>query len=77
VNDRLVVEGEEQDEERNSYLFDLLGREDQLLCESVQRGLQSRAYDQGRIIVDEVQGGEAEHVIHFFHRKVAETLGDV
>jgi choline monooxygenase len=77
VNDRFVVEGEPENDARNDYLFNLLGREDQLLCESVQRGLQSKAYDQGRIMVDDARGGEAEHVIHFFHRKVAEALGDL
>ncbi|MEM7123695.1 MAG: aromatic ring-hydroxylating dioxygenase subunit alpha [Pseudomonadota bacterium] len=74
VNDRLTVAGEPEDEARNAYLFDLLGREDQLLCESVQRGLQSRAYDQGRFIADEAMGGEAEHVVHFFHHMVRQAL---
>ena len=76
VNDRFAMPGESDDEARNDYLFNLLGREDQLLCESVQRGLQSRAYDQGRFIADDDMGGEAEHVVHFFHHMVKEALSD-
>ena len=75
VNDRLTVPGEPENEERNTYLFELLGREDQLLCESVQRGLQSQAYDQGRFIVGADLDGEEEHVVHFFHHMVKEALG--
>ncbi len=74
VNDRLVVAGEAEDEARNAYLFDLLGHEDQLLCESVQRGLMSNAYDQGRFIVGPEVDGQEEHVVHLFHHMVKQAL---
>ncbi len=76
VNDRFALADEPESEARNDYLFNLLGREDQLICESVQRGLQSQAYDQGRFIADDEMGGEAEHVVHFFHHMVKEALSD-
>ena len=53
-----------------------LGPEDQGLCESVQRGLKSRSYDQGRFMVDPARSGTAEHGLHQFHRLVTRALND-
>ncbi|MBT5434433.1 MAG: aromatic ring-hydroxylating dioxygenase subunit alpha, partial [Rhodospirillaceae bacterium] len=41
---------------------------------SVQRGLHSRGYDQGRFVVDESRSGIGEHVVHHFHKMVKDAL---
>lgn len=73
-NDRFAVGGEAEIPERHDYLQNILGVEDLELCESVQRGLVSRGYDQGRFMVDAARGGEGEHVVHFFHKLVYDAL---
>ncbi len=73
-NDRFAVGGEPEIPERHNYLMNILGVEDLELCESVQRGLQSKGYDQGRFMVDEARTGEGEHVVHFFHKLVQRAL---
>ena len=64
------------DPARTVYLNETLGPEDQGLCESVQRGLRSRSYDQGRLMVDPARSGTAEHGVHQFHRLVTQALDD-
>ncbi len=59
---------------RQQYLNDILAPEDIALCESAQRGLKSRSYDQGRFIVDPDSSGIAEHGAHQFHRLVLSAL---
>lgn len=71
---RYAVE-ETTDKRRSAYLNDTLGPEDQGLCESVQRGLKSQSYNQGRFMVDPNHSGTAEHGLHQFHRLVMEALG--
>ena len=44
------------------------------LCESVQRGLKSKGYDQGPIMAGDVPTGENEYAIHHFHKLVREAL---
>ena len=58
-----------------AYQKDVLQPEDISLCESVQRGLKSRGYNQGRFVVDEQLSGLSEHAVHHFHKLVAEALG--
>ena len=67
---------EAPDPARTVYLNETLGPEDQDLCESVQRGLKSRSYDQGRFMVDPARSGTAEHGLHQFHRLVTRALDD-
>ncbi len=62
------------DEDRARYTADVLVPEDIDLCESVQRGLKSRGYSQGPIIVDSNRSGRGEHAIHHFHRLVQAAL---
>ena len=62
------------DEARTVYLNQTLGPEDQGLCESVQRGLKSQSYNQGRFMVDPDHSGTAEHGVHRFHRLVMQAL---
>ncbi len=59
---------------RSDYLVNVLMPEDQALCESVQRGLHSRGYQQGKFIVDKDYSGIGEHAVHHFHRLVQQAL---
>ena len=70
---RLALEAA-PDQARLDYLFTVLAGEDQALVESVQRGLKSRSYNPGRIVVDPELSGQAEHALHHFHRLVEQAL---
>ena len=48
--------------------------EDIPICESVQRGLHSKGYRQGRLIVDQDHTDVSEHAVHDFQRQVASAL---
>ena len=62
-------------QEAMDYQKDTLQPEDIGLCESVQRGLKSNGYNQGRFVVDEDRSELSEHAVHHFQRLVAESLG--
>ncbi len=64
------------DPARAEYTNNVLMPEDVALCESVQRGLKSRGYSQGPIIVDTDRSGRSEHAIHHFHRLVQKALSE-
>jgi choline monooxygenase len=49
--------------------------EDIPICESVQRGLHSMGYSQGRFMVDAARSAFSEHAVHDFQLKVARSLG--
>jgi len=57
------------------YQKDILQPEDISLCESVQRGLNSRGYNQGRFIVDRDRTELSEHAVHHFQDMVVNALG--
>ncbi len=61
--------------EAAGYQKDILQPEDISLCESVQRGLASKAYNQGRFIVDHGKTELSEHAVHHFQYMVIEALG--
>ena len=61
-------------EARTAYTANVLAPEDIALCESVQRGLRSKGYDQGPIMAGAAPTGENEFAIHHFHRLVHEAL---
>ena len=61
-------------EARTAYTANVLAPEDIALCESVQRGLKSKGYDQGPIMAGAAPTGENEFAIHHFHRLVHEAL---
>ena len=65
---------EPDDPERRNYIENILGLEDLKLCESSQRGLLSKGFDQGRFVVDSDQSGISEHVVHWFHKMVKDAL---
>ncbi|MEZ5775094.1 MAG: ring-hydroxylating oxygenase subunit alpha [Hyphomicrobiaceae bacterium] len=72
--DRTPTAGEE---EAIRYLDEVLQPEDIGLVESVQRGLHSRGYTQGRFIVDKDRTFISEHGLHHFHSLVLEALGEL
>ena len=49
-------------------------QEDVLACESVQRGLHSKGYNQGRFIVDNEKKQVSESGVHHFHRMILKAL---
>ena len=55
------------------YTDDVLQVEDIGLVESVQRGLRSRGYHQGRYVVDKERTDISEHGLHHFHSLVLEA----
>ena len=61
-------------EARTDYTANVLAPEDIALCESVQRGLKSKGYDQGPIMAGATPTGENEYAIHHFHRLVHDAL---
>ena len=61
--------------EAADYQKDVLQPEDIGLCESVQRGLASKAYNQGRFIVDHGKTELSEHAVHHFQSMVVDALG--
>ena len=71
---RYALPSSEPDPDRMRYLNEVLVVEDQNLCESVQRGLRSRSYNQGRFIYSPDDRGISEHAVHHFHRLVHEAL---
>ena len=59
------------------YLNDVLQVEDINLVESVQRGMQSPAFEQGRIVYDPEGSGKSEHAVHHFHGLVLDAYAQV
>ncbi len=59
------------------YVDEVLQPEDIGLVESVQRGLHSRGYKQGRFMVDKERSYNSEHGLHHFHSLVLGRLGDL
>jgi len=63
--------------EAMKYIDKVLQPEDIGLVESVQRGLHSRGYHQGRLVVDKDRTHLSEHGVHHFHGLVLEALGEL
>ncbi|MEM7221659.1 MAG: ring-hydroxylating oxygenase subunit alpha [Pseudomonadota bacterium] len=55
------------------YLRDVLQQEDIDIVESVQRGMGTPAFDQGRFVTDPEGSGMSEHGVHHFHKLVIEA----
>jgi phenylpropionate dioxygenase-like ring-hydroxylating dioxygenase large terminal subunit len=49
------------------YIDEVLQQQDIAIVESVQRGMATPAYDQGRIVYDPAGSGLSEHGVHHFH----------
>ncbi len=56
------------------WMNDGLGPEDIELNITVQQGLKSFGFDQGRYMIDDERSNESEHLVHHFHTKVYEAL---
>ena len=56
------------------YMDEVLQPEDIGLCESVQRGLRSKGYNQGRFVIDKELSELSEHAVHHFQKMVAQAL---
>jgi phenylpropionate dioxygenase-like ring-hydroxylating dioxygenase large terminal subunit len=61
--------------ESMAYLRDVLQPEDIRLCERVQKGLRSRSYEAGRLIVDHQRSGISEHGVHHFQQLYHQGMG--
>lgn len=55
------------------YLDEVLQVEDIGLVESVQRGMETPAFEQGRIVHDPDGSGKSEHAVHHFHGLVLDA----
>ena len=63
----------EAEREAITYIDDVLQREDIHLVESVQRGMKTPAFTQGRIVHDPDGSGKSEHAVHHFHGHVLDA----
>ena len=55
------------------YVDEVLQQQDISLVESVQRGMNTPAFDQGRIVYDQAGSGLSEHGVHHFHGLVLDA----
>jgi choline monooxygenase len=55
------------------YIDEVLQQQDIALVESVQRGMGTPAFDQGRIVYDPAGSGLSEHGVHHFHGLVLDA----
>jgi carnitine monooxygenase subunit len=55
------------------YVDEVLQQQDISLVESVQRGMKTPAFDQGRIVYDPAGSGLSEHGVHHFHGLVLDA----
>lgn len=56
------------------YIDKVLQKEDINIVESVQRGMRTPAYEQGRFVCDLNGSGESEHAVHHFHSLYLEAI---
>ncbi len=56
------------------YIDKVLQKEDIDIVESVQRGMKTPAYEQGRFVCDINGKGESEHAVHHFHSLYLEAI---
>jgi phenylpropionate dioxygenase-like ring-hydroxylating dioxygenase large terminal subunit len=59
-----------------SLFAEMFNREDIALVESVQRGLSSLGYDQGRYVADRDESWFSESALHRFHHLILDSLTD-
>ena len=68
-----TAEPNEGELEAIKYIDDVLQAEDIALVESVQRGMNTPAFTQGRIVHDTGGSGKSEHAVHHFHGLVLDA----
>jgi len=66
-------EPNEAEVESIRYIDDVLQQQDISLVESVQRGMRTPAFTQGRIVYDPAGSGLSEHGVHHFHGLVLDA----
>lgn len=66
-------EADDTETEAIRYLDEVLQVEDIGLVESVQRGMNTPAFEQGRIVNDPDGSGKSEHAVHHFHGLVLDA----
>ncbi|MEM7043205.1 MAG: ring-hydroxylating oxygenase subunit alpha [Pseudomonadota bacterium] len=67
------AEPNEAEQEAIHYIDEVLQVEDINLVESVQRGMSTPAFTQGRIVHDPGGSGKSEHAVHHFHGLVLDA----
>lgn len=65
------------EQEAIRYIDEVLQPEDIALVESVQRGMETPAFRQGRFVVDPGGSGLSEHAVHHFHGLVLDAYADL
>lgn len=68
---------EPAEEQAITYIDTILQQQDITIVESVQRGMKTPAFDQGRIVVDPGGSGLSEHGVHHFHGLVLAAYRDL
>ena len=63
----------DSEKEAVAFIDDVLQPEDIGLVESVQRGMNTPAFEQGRYMVDPQGSGMSEHAVHHFHGLVLDA----
>lgn len=63
----------EAEQEAIRFVDEVLQPEDIGLVESVQRGMRTPAFEQGRYVVDAKGSGMSEHAVHHFHGMVLDA----
>ncbi len=63
----------EAEQQSVRYIDEVLQQQDIALVESVQRGMATPAFDQGRIVFDPAGSGLSEHGVHHFHGLVLDA----
>jgi phenylpropionate dioxygenase-like ring-hydroxylating dioxygenase large terminal subunit len=68
-----TTELEPAEVESVKYIDEVLQQQDIAIVESVQRGMRTPAFDQGRIVYDPAGSGLSEHGVHHFHGLVLDA----
>lgn len=74
-NITLTYPGQKLKANRWNYLWSMIWEEDARICESVQRGLRSRGYRQGRFMINPERPSISERGPHFFQINYAKAMG--
>jgi len=67
------VDMNESEREAIKFIDEVLQPEDIGLVESVQRGMRTPAFEEGRFMVDPAGSGMSEHAVHHFHGLVLDA----
>ncbi|MEL7466222.1 MAG: ring-hydroxylating oxygenase subunit alpha [Pseudomonadota bacterium] len=70
-------EPDEAELEAIRYLDEVLQAEDIAIVESVQKGMETPAFQQGRIVHDPEGSGKSEHAVHHFHGLVLDAYARI